>query len=138
MIRTLCISAALVAASACASGSSSPAPASPTAPSGVTPPPVAAPSGPPTITITASGMSPLEITIAIGQRVTFINNDVRTHDVVGGVDPSHPECPEIQEAGFLSAGQRRDTGVFTAAQTCNYHDHTALGVAAFSGRIIIR
>ncbi len=83
-------------------------------------------------------MTPLEITIDIGQRVTFVNNDVRAHDVVGGVDPAHPECPEILEAGFLSAGQRRDTGVFTAARTCHYHDHTALGVPAFAGRIIIR
>lgn len=83
-------------------------------------------------------MTPIEITIDVGQRVTFVNNDIRAHDVVGGVDPSHPECPEILQAGFLSAGQRRETGTFTSAQTCNYHDHTALGVAAFSGRIIIR
>jgi plastocyanin len=83
-------------------------------------------------------MTPLEITIDAGQRVTFVNNDIRAHDVVGGVDPGHPECPEILQAGFLSAGQRRDTGVFTSAGACNYHDHTALGVPAFSGRIIIR
>lgn len=83
-------------------------------------------------------MSPLEITIAVGQRVTFVNNDTRAHDVVGGVDPGNPECPEIVQAGFLVPGQRGETGVFTAARTCNYHDHTALGVPAFSGRIIIR
>ena len=83
-------------------------------------------------------MTPLDITIDVGQRVTFVNNDLRAHDVVGGVDPAHPECPEILQAGFLSAGQRRDTGVFTAARTCNYHDHTALSVAAFAGRIIIK
>jgi plastocyanin len=83
-------------------------------------------------------MSPLDITIAVGQKVTFVNNDVRSHDVVGGVDPAHPDCPEILQAGFMVAGQSRDTAVFTAARTCDYHDHTALGVPAFSGRIIIR
>ena len=83
-------------------------------------------------------MSPLEITISVGQRVTFVNNDTRAHDVVGGADPSRPDCPEILQAGFLTPGQRGDTGVFTSARTCNYHDHTALGVPAFSGRIIIR
>lgn len=51
-------------------------------------------------------MTPLEITIDVGQRVTFVNTDVRAHDVVGGVDPNHPDCPEIAQAGFLSAGQR--------------------------------
>jgi plastocyanin len=83
-------------------------------------------------------MSPLELTISVGQRVTFVNNDIRAHDVVGGVDPAHPDCPEIVQAGFLTAGQRADTGVFTTAKTCDYHDHTMLGVPAFSGRIIIR
>jgi plastocyanin len=90
------------------------------------------------VTITANGMAPLEITIAVGQHVTFVNNDVRPHDVVGGIDPEHPDCPEILQAGFLSPGQRRDTGTFTSARTCEYHDHTAMGVAAFQGRIIIR
>jgi plastocyanin len=83
-------------------------------------------------------MTPLEITIAVGQRVTFANNDIRAHDVVGGVDPSHPDCPEIAQAGFLAAGQRGDTGVFTSARTCEYHDHTMLSVPSFQGRIIIR
>ncbi len=81
-------------------------------------------------------MVPLEITIAVGQRVTFVNNDVRSHDVVGGIDPAHPDCPEILQ--FLTPGQRGETGIFTTARTCEYHDHTALGVPAFQGRIIIR
>jgi plastocyanin len=118
---------------ACSGGASTPA--SPTPPAAT---PAPAPSGPPTVTITAAGMSPLEITIAVGQRVTFVNNDVRSHDVVGGIDPAHPDCPEILQAGFLTPGRRGDTGVFTSARTCEYHDHTALGVPAFQGRIIIR
>jgi plastocyanin len=116
---------------ACAGGSTSSAPTSPT------PPPTQTPATP-AITITASGMTPLEITIAVGQRVTFVNNDVRSHDVVGGIDPAHPDCPEILQAGFLTPGQRGDTGIFTNAKTCEYHDHTALSVPAFQGRIIIR
>ena len=83
-------------------------------------------------------MVPLEIGINVGQRVTFVNNDNRAHDLVGGVDPSRPECPEISEAGFVTPGQSRDTGVFTTARTCEYHDHTMLSVPAFQGRIIIR
>ena len=90
------------------------------------------------MTITAAGLSPLEITINVGQRVNFVNNDTRPHDLIGGIDPSRPDCPEIIVAGFLTPGQSRETGVFTTARTCDYHDHTALGVPAFSGRIIIR
>ena len=83
-------------------------------------------------------MSPLELTINVGQRVSIINNDARTHDVVGGKDPATPDCPEITQAGFLAPGQRADTGVFAQAKTCEYHDHTMLGVPAFQGRIFIR
>ena len=129
----------LTSIAAC-SGSAATLPTSPTPPvsTPTTPVPAPAPSGSPTITITANGMTPLEITIAVGQRVTFVNNDVRAHDVVGGIDPAHPDCPEILQAGFLTPGQRGDTGVFTTARTCEYHDHTALSVPAFQGRIIIR
>jgi len=83
-------------------------------------------------------MSPLDITINVGQRVTFFNNDNRAHDVVGAIDPNNPDCPEIVEAGFLAPGQRGDTGAFTQPRTCEYHDHTMLSVPAFQGRIIIR
>lgn len=131
---------ALLLIPACSGGSTSPAPTAPTPPVTTTAPPTTptTPAGPPTITITATGMSPLDITIAVGQRVTFINNDIRPHDVVGGVDPAHPECPEIVQMGFLSAGQRGDTAPFTASATCPYHDHTELGVPSFSGHIIIK
>ena len=83
-------------------------------------------------------MTPLELTINVGQTVLWINNDVRPHDVVGGVDPNHPDCPEIVIAGFLSPGQRGETAPFNTAKTCDYHDHTALGVPGFGGKIIIR
>jgi plastocyanin len=136
VIGTTLILTLFASGAACSGGAATPAPTAPTPPVS-TPAPAPAPS-PPTVTITAAGMSPLEITIAIGQRVTFVNNDVRPHDVVGGIDPAHPECPEIIQMGFLAPGQRSDTGLFTAARTCEYHDHTALGVAGFQGRIIIR
>jgi hypothetical protein len=137
MPQLLFLIVALLSLAACSSGKTAlPGPTAPTPPPTNAPAPP--PTGPPTITITASGMTPLEITIAVGQRVTFVNNDVRAHDVVGGIDPAHPDCPEIVQAGFLTPGQRGETGVFTTARTCEYHDHTALGVPAFQGRIIIR
>jgi plastocyanin len=140
MLRLFLFCIAALISAAC-SGGGSPAPTMPALPTGSNTP--TAPSGPlpsptPTVTITAAGMTPLDITINAGQRVTFVNNDTRAHDLVGGVDPNHPDCPEITLAGFLTPGQSRETGVFTAARTCEYHDHTMLSVPAFQGRIIIR
>lgn len=91
-----------------------------------------------TITVTSTGVSPAELTVPVGSRVTFRNLDVRAHDFSGGPDPAQPECPEIDQAGFVASGQSRQTGVFTAARTCRFHDHAYLGVPAFTGRIVIQ
>jgi len=88
--------------------------------------------------VTTTGVSPVELTVPVGARVTFRNLDMRAHDFSGGPDPAQPECPEIDQAGFVAPGQSRQTAVFTAAGTCRYHDHAYLGVAAFSGRIVIQ
>ncbi|HEX8029443.1 MAG TPA: hypothetical protein VF491_13310 [Vicinamibacterales bacterium] len=139
MLRIAYLLIGALTVAACSGRAATSTPTSPTPPASTpAPTPAPVPSGPPTITITPTGMLPLEITIAVGQRVTFVNNDLRAHDVVGGVDPSHPDCPEILQAGFLTPGQRADTGVFTTARTCEYHDHTQLSVPAFQGRIIIK
>ncbi len=126
---------------ACSLGCGSGSPMAPTPPptsSNPTPPSPAPPSGRPTVTVTAAGVSPLELTIAVGSRVTFVNQDIRPHDFAGGPDPSRPECPEIDRAGFIVPGQSRETGVFETARTCRYHDHSQIGVPAFEGRIIIQ
>ena len=90
------------------------------------------------VTVTATGVSPSVITIPVGGRVTFTNADSRPHDFSGGPDPSRPECPEIDVAGFVVPGQSRQTGVFSVARSCEYHDHAYLGVDAFRGRIVIQ
>jgi plastocyanin len=123
--------------SGCAGGES--AVTAPTPPSANTPPTdvPAPPASTTVVTVSASGVSPAVITVPVGARVTFTNADTRPHDFSGGPDPSRPECPEIDVAGFVVPGQSRQTGVFAAARTCQYHDHSYIGVPAFTGRIVI-
>ena len=64
--------------------------------------------------ITANGVSPKELTIQVGGTVTFVNNDRIPHDMAGGPDPQHPDCPEIDAVGFLTPGQERATGPISA------------------------
>jgi plastocyanin len=129
----------LAAASACSSGGDAPTP--PTAPSG-TPNDGHGDGGtggppPDTVTIRSTGMAPITLTIAVGSRVSFVNGDARPHDIAGGPDPTHPECPELDAVGFILSGQTRQSAVFTAARTCRYHDHTYVGVPEFTGTIVI-
>ena len=122
----------LVLAAGCGGGSGPSSPGAPTAPS---PAPVVPP--PPIVTIGGTGVSPKEVTIAVGGRVTFVNNDVIPHDIAGGPDPAHPDCPEIDVVGFLTPGQQRATAAFATARTCEYHDHS-FHSAIMNGRIVIR
>lgn len=91
-----------------------------------------------TITITSFGVSPKEIEIPIGARVTFVNNDSRPHDIQSDPHPLHTDCPPINEVGFLNSGESKQTGQLRTAGACGYHDHDQASNQALRGRIVIR
>ena len=103
----------------------------------------AAPTDPPantptnTITISAVGVSPKNIQIQAGERVLFVNNDDVVHDMSSDDHPAHLECPELNQVGFLSPGQSRETGNFVTARTCGFHDHLDDQNPDLLGNIII-
>jgi plastocyanin len=123
-----------IATAALACGGSSDGGGTPTTPTTPTTPPVATT----TITITANGVNPQRITVPIGSRVTFINNDTRTHEMNSDPHPTHGDCPAIDDVGFLAAGQTKQTGNLTVARTCGFHDHNQPTVASLTGQIIVQ
>lgn len=90
-----------------------------------------------TITITASGVSPKNVTVAVGSRVTFVNNDSRPHDMNSDPHPEHTNCPEIN-VGFIAAGASGTTQNLTRARVCGFHDHNQPDVTALQGIITIQ
>ncbi len=78
------------------------------------------------------------VTISAGGRVTFVNNDTVFHDMRSNPHPIHTDCPPINDIGGLSPGQSRQTGVFTIAQTCGYHDHSQPSNSSLQGTIVIQ
>jgi len=101
-----------------------------------------APTGPstdnPTITITAAGVSPSLVTIHVGGRVTFLNNDVRIHAMSSDPIQTHTDCPAINDVGLLNPGQGRSTGAFETARTCGFHDHTNELDPTWHGQIVVQ
>jgi plastocyanin len=92
-----------------------------------------------TVTITANGVSPSQVSITIGQSVTFVNNDTRAHEMASNPHPTHGTCPGIENGiGTLAAGQTKLTQGFANAGTCGYHDHLNSGTANLQGTIVIR
>ena len=129
-------SAALAVAMACGGGGGS----SPTAPSGggTGGGGTGGATSSATITISASGVaSPNAVTITQGGRVTFVNNDSRSHDMSSDPHPSHEDCPPLNQVGFLSAGQSKTSGNLNTVRVCGFHDHNQPASTGLQGRITI-
>lgn len=91
-----------------------------------------------TITITSSGVSPKEVQVAVGGRVTFRNQDSAFHEMSSDPHPLHTDCPEINSVGALNPGTSGQTAAFTRARTCTYHDHGQDTNRALQGSIVVR
>ena len=131
--RQLMMAALALVAMACGGGSGNGG-GTPTTPTNPNTPPVATT----TITITANGVNPQRITVPVGSRVTFINNDTRTHEMNSDPHPNHGDCPAIDDVGFLAAGQSKQTGNLTVVRTCGFHDHNQPTAASLTGQIIVQ
>ena len=92
----------------------------------------------PTVTVTATGVSPTQVRIPVGGRVTFFNNDIRPHAMSSDPITTHTDCPAINDVGTLTPGQKRSTGALDVARTCGFHDHTDENNPAFKGTIVIQ
>ena len=108
----------------CSSGSG-------TSPSGGTPSAV-------TITIAHDTVSPANVVVPQGSQVTFVNNDSGEHLMFSDPHPEHTDCPDINQVGFLSPGQSRQTGNLTASGRCGFHDHENPDIQSLHGSITIR
>jgi plastocyanin len=122
--------AVALTAAACGGGSDSPTSPSPGGGGGGT--------STATITIGADGrVSPANVTVAVGSRVTFVNNHNQPHDMSSDPHPAHTDCPEIT-VGNLTAGQSRQTQNLNTAKTCGFHDHNRPGDTGLEGSIRIQ
>ena len=120
---------ALVALVATACGT-----ATPTAPTSNT---TAAHAFPQMIMILEGRPVPEELTVAAGERVSFMNHDRTTYTIGGSREPSRPDCPEVNGVGVLTSGDTRTSEAFTTAKICDFHVLRDAS-APVTGRIIIR
>jgi plastocyanin len=117
----------IVALSLAACGGGGTAPTTPSVPGEIT------------VNVTATGFKPSDATVAVGKRVTFANIDDRLHSIASLPLTTHADCPAINEVGVVVPGQSKQTGVFTEAKTCGYHDAFSEGAAQLlTGTITVR
>jgi plastocyanin len=119
-----------LAAGACGGGGGS----SPSTPSGGANPPSG---GSLTVTISAAGVSPRNLQVPLGGRVTFVNNDTRTHQIMSDPNPLHNDCPAINAIATIGPGETRQTNSLDVRRTCGYHDHMNPSETAMQGGLMI-
>jgi len=77
-----------------------------------------------TVTITAAGLNLRNVNVPVGQTVTFINNDSRSHEMASNPHPQHGSCPSLEGGlGTIAAGQTKVTHMYANTGTCGYHAH---------------
>jgi plastocyanin len=92
-----------------------------------------------TVTIANGRVTPATVTVAVGQTVTFVNNDNRAHEIASNPHPQHGTCPGIEAGlGSIAAGQTRTTRAFGNAGSCGYHDHLDDSNANLRGTINVQ
>ena len=97
-----------------------------------------APSTSLTVTISSAGVDPKTLVVTAGSQVLFVNNDVSDHQMSSDPHPDHMDCPELNQVGFLSPGQRRQTGNLNTIRACGFHDHDRPSNTSLKGTILIR
>ena len=128
-MRRHCRAGATLLAAAIGAACGGGGPASPSPPSDT----------PSRITISAQGVvSPRELSVPLGARVLFVNNDSRRHDMTSDPHPDHGNCPPLNNVGLLRPGESRETGNLIDARTCGFHDHENPAVESLTGSIVVR
>ena len=74
------------------------------------------------VTISQSEFSPKNITIKVGDSVTWMNSDSANHTVNSDPHPTHTLFSILNKVGLIKAGEKKSLQ-FTTAGTFTYHDH---------------
>lgn len=129
MSRRLLVLCVAIGALACGSSGGGPS---------QTPSPSPTPLGPPTMTITPAGLNPQVLhTFDAQETITFINDDVRAHDMRSDPHPSHSDCPSMN-VGTMMPGERREIAGPSLPRfaLCYYHDESDPTNSVFRGVVV--
>jgi plastocyanin len=87
--------------------------------------------------VTAAGVSPKQVRVYQGTRVTFINQDTTNHEIQSNPLHIHSDCQALNSVGVIVPGQSRASDAFPEANPCGFHDHIREGDAAFYGTVFV-
>lgn len=88
------------------------------------------------ITVTETGFLPQELTVKVGDTVTFVNKGSSLIWPAAGPHPTHAICPGFDSlAGVAPNGSYAHT--FRQAMVCPFHDHLHAADGKYRGKITV-
>jgi plastocyanin len=90
-----------------------------------------------TITITAAGLSDATPRINAGDRLRFVNNDSRVHQILTTPHLIHTDCPGLNSVGSIAPGQSGTSDPLTTVRGCGFHDHLLPDDNSFRGQVLV-
>ena len=90
-----------------------------------------------TVSISASGVSPVQLIGNGAAYVTFVNHDTEEHEIRSNPHPAHTDCAEIGGLSILPGQSLTFSSTFNPGRTCGYHDETRPDDVRFQGTISI-
>ncbi len=90
-----------------------------------------------TITLSSTGLSSSTPRINLGDRVRFVNNDSKTHQILTTPHLVHTDCPALNSVGSLAPGQSGTSDALTAVRGCGFHDHLNPDNNDFRGQVLV-
>ncbi len=81
-------------------------------------------------------LSTNNITLALGDTVTFVNNEDTLHWPASDLHPIHNICPGFDSLHGLVNGEKYSF-TFSVLKVCPFHDHLHASKSAYSGKIIV-
>ena len=89
-----------------------------------------------TITIRSDGITPKEVTLNRGNRVSVLNLDSTPHRPMSDPHAEHNACSALNFA-TIPPGARAESAVINDALDCRLHDELNVGKTEFTIRILI-
>ena len=91
----------------------------------------------PTVTITATGVSPVDSHLDHPVTVKFVNRDTAPHRPEAAPEVGNGDCPEMAQAGTIAPGETGTVTINKAGYICSFRDALQPSNVAFKGILVI-
>jgi hypothetical protein len=95
------------------------------------------PRTPPIVTITATGVDPVDSHLDHPVTVQFVNRDSVPHRPESAPEIGNGDCPEMAQVGVLQPGQTGTVRIEKSQYICSFRDGLQPANVAFKGLLVV-